>query len=305
MSTTATSMLTHFCESTEDYNRLLQEASLENYYNWIEPYTFESKWLSITESVAKLLVEANEKNISVDELKKYSTIQNFAQECDSLLQQMKGNSKEGNVFIRLSTLSPKDAVAHLPGFKEYIKSVYQEQILLKENRYKDIFGADFTYGTPMNHWIYAMFVASIQFLKIANVDQILTLLIKSSRAQQELQELIAKDSSYRKTNKPLQLIMRKWYHFDMATEFRCFFHNKKWTGMTSYAPMLWFPEISLQKQQIELLVQQFFESEGFQAIVAKLPQKHFIVDVMLLPKNDTDESNIGKMPLQFTDEENL
>ncbi len=299
--TTTPSMLQHFCESTDDYNRLLQEASLENYYSLIQGNTFESDWFSISEPVATLLVQANQNKTPMEVLKQSSVIQQFATECDAMIQKVRGG-KEGHVFIRLSTLSPKDAVCHLPGFKEYTKRVYEEQILLKEGRYKDLFGPSFSYGTPMNRWLYSMFVASIQFLKIQSSDEILTLLVKSARAQQELEELISKESSYRKSDKPLNLIVRKWYHFDMATEFRCFFHNKKWTAMTSYAPMLWFPEISLQKQQIESLIRKFFESDTFQSIAATLPQKHFIVDVMLLPRKDTQESNIGKMPLEYNHE---
>jgi hypothetical protein len=128
------------CSNTEEYVKLLQETSIENYYEAIKEFTFESKILSFTEKQIEVLFEENnnyvkwreqkiKKIIEDNPEKKFDFNKDFYLLCAivsflgdydgwkkrnelvDLSQFIEKNinefNKEKGVFIRLSTVSPK------------------------------------------------------------------------------------------------------------------------------------------------------------------------------------------------------
>ncbi len=267
------------CHDDKEYEELLKDASFENYYDAIKDFSFHSEMF---------VLEKPELQALVDQSVKYKETNTYDWRSDPILVRLEQKINEyiqkerdrvgdqnAGVFIRLSTISPKDAVVNRPDFQSHIDSALRDYIEPLEN------DMGLSFVSPMNRRIYALYIASTTAMKVMSADRALDMLIESGRTQQEISTTLRK-------NDQIYLVVREWATFDVAHEFRAFVNEKKLTAMTQYNPFLLFPHLVAQREDISQLVQEFF----YEKFVHKLSMDRYILDVLLTLKrgvNITDK----------------
>ena len=93
----------------DDYDRLMRETYFEEYYDHIEKFTFKSTIVPLTLEEIKAIHQAYP-DVQVD----LTSVEAKVEEGISTIRR-KAN-KECQVFVRLSSRSPKDAIFHMEGF---------------------------------------------------------------------------------------------------------------------------------------------------------------------------------------------
>ena len=93
----------------DDYDRLMRETYFEEYYDHIEKFTFKSTIVPLTLEEIQAIHETYH-DLQVD----LTSVEAKVEEGISTIRR-KAN-KECQVFVRLSSRSPKDAIFHMEGF---------------------------------------------------------------------------------------------------------------------------------------------------------------------------------------------
>ena len=99
----------------EDYYRLIKETYFEKYYEQIEDFTFKSVIIPLTLEDIKTIYDAN---MEFETSKKTELdMTNIAQKIDEGIDKIrKQTNSDCEVFVRLSSRSPRDAIYHLEEF---------------------------------------------------------------------------------------------------------------------------------------------------------------------------------------------
>ena len=93
----------------DDYDRLMRETYFEEYYDHIEKFTFKSTIVPLTLEEIQAIHEAHT-DVQVD----LTSVETKVDE--GILTIRRKANKECQVFVRLSSRSPKDAIFHMEGF---------------------------------------------------------------------------------------------------------------------------------------------------------------------------------------------
>jgi len=165
---------------------------------------------------------------------------------------------DAGAFVRLSTRSPKDsAIAHDRTMKFF------EEELQKMGK-----GAD----KDENSRLIALIKASTLALRIFSGAEAMELIIKSERSNEDLLLALEFPDTW-----DMKAIIRKWVTIPPAMEFRGFVCGKKFTALSQYFHIVFFPELLSQKEVILQRIRQCFET--LQAI---LPFDNYIIDFAVL-----------------------
>ena len=286
-------------ESEQDYEKLLSEASMENYLRAIEKFTFYSSVVPITLEQCKVLLGEHEKFVQFRqkqkndlEMKKSEKTtllpnefepykawkdENELQQLMSVIQEAidrervrKGDQSAG-VFVRVSTISPKDAVMNNPNFEQRITEA--EQYVRELERRENI-----CFESDLNRRLYALYIAGTSGMNVNSGEEAVQLLLESDRTRQEFESKVNLVD-----DKLLNIIVREWSDFDVALEFRGFVHNGRFNALTQYNPYIYFPHLVKQRADIEKLVRNFVDSQ----ILTDEHLRHmgsFVIDVLLVLK---------------------
>ncbi|KAL9644525.1 hypothetical protein ABK040_009389 [Willaertia magna] len=277
------------CDDSETYYSLLKEASFENYYDYIKQYTFPSTYFLLTLEEAQHLVgwgkkwkeqfeEITKKKQDQDLNERIDLINRIMKEwkeSDTVLQQLalkideekkKLNTNNG-IFIRLSTMSPKDAVTNRPSFIEDSFEIYKEIVELEKEQ-------QINFGKEANRQLYALYIASTQTMKVENSFDGIQLLIESDRAQQELTKMVETEGE-----REIRLIVREFVNFDVGLEFRSFIYNNQLCALSQYNPYVYFPHLVKHQDEILKSIQQFINDRIKEG---SIPLRNFSLDILLI-----------------------
>jgi len=231
-----------------DYDRLMRETYFEEYYDHIEEFTFKSVIVPLTLEEIQAIHEAY-----LDAQVDLTSVEAKVEEGISTIKR-KAN-KECQVFVRLSSRSPKDAIFHMEGFPE----LYQDQ-LAKIGDEGNLFSK-----------LHAFYKASTDALRVTTAKQAVNLLRKSERIQGDLQTCL-------RTSEPMSLVVREFVSFPVKNELRGFVYKGRLTALTQYNNLAFFPEHLDSKAEIEAKVKSF--AEGFiKAMESVLGS--FIIDIVV------------------------
>jgi hypothetical protein len=237
-----------------DYFRLIRETYFEEYYTQIEEFTFKSVIVPLTLEDIKTIYDAalefeSSKTSEMD-------MTGIAQKIDKGIEMIRTKTNsECQVFVRLSSRSPKDAIYHLPEFRA-LYGQYLDQFEDKD----DIFSR-----------LHAFYKASTSVLSISTGIAATELMRKSNRIQGDLKACLD-------NKEPMNMIIRQFVQFPVKNELRGFVYNGVFTALTQYNNLAYFPEQKKLKSEVEHKVKEMME-KFISAMEETL--RSFIVDIVL------------------------
>lgn len=267
--------LKNLCQDESEFTKLLKEASFEDYYESIKKFTFKSAFFPISMGIAKEIVKQGGNFKSKKDVELNQELLDFAKEVEKVaLENL--NTKNG-IFVRLSTISPKDAVVHQQNFAKNVLEAYNF-LLEREKTWKDIKGLETNEDSRRVH---AVYIACTSTLKIFTGTEALKLLIESERTIQELSKMVKMGIE----EYPMNMVIREFAKFDVEMEFRGFIKTingvKKMTGLTQYNNFCYFPNLIRLEKEIENLISDFVTQE----LIPNIKLEHYVIDIVLVEEN--------------------
>jgi len=237
-----------------DYYRLMKETYFEKYYEQIEEFTFKSVIVPLTLEDIKTIYDAtmefeSSKKTELDMTPIAKKIY------EGIFEIRTSTNTECQVFVRLSSRSPKDAIYHLPTFSDEYKK-YLQQFKDKD----DLFSK-----------LHAWYMASTSVLSVTTGLAACELLRKSSRIQGDLKACL-------ESSETMNLIIRQFVKFPVKNELRGFVYNGVFTALTQYNNLTYFPEQKEGKKIVEQRVKDMMKR--FICSMANTLTS-FIVDIVL------------------------
>jgi hypothetical protein len=233
------------CTSTEDYLRQMEETKLEKYWPYIEPYSFKTEVVSMKpDQIAYLLKVYNNPGEKEQQKEIRASIMSGIEEARLALKRKTGNN---GFFLRLSTRSMKDVAPKRVRFK----SLVEEQLRQMISRETDSNPSE---SFAFNRLLCALYRASTQALMVETADDAMYLLENSERIQGDLDEAVKEATIGGGSASSLNLIVREFVDFDTSKEFRGFVHKGRFTALTQYNELCFFPDVVLEKERIKSVV---------------------------------------------------
>ncbi|KAL6063817.1 hypothetical protein QOT17_011313 [Balamuthia mandrillaris] len=233
----------------EELRQLLAERrqfELDQYYDHIQPHTFETRFVAFSLEEAKAWREYNR---GAAELSK---------EEEGLLAGLKARLEEaiqlfverGNAaFVRLSTRSPKDAVDK---DEEALRPLLVEALLQQQQSCRKASLDEL----DANDCLIALRKAFFQRMRVTSADQVFQLMMYSNRTVSDMKRAIDHAD---KIEWNLGLIVREFVAIDIEGELRAFVHNKKLNALSQYFADCYFADLHEHKDEVQERVLQFFE----------------------------------------------
>lgn len=234
--------------------QLVSQTNIENWYEDLKDYTFESVFLTISVEEATALKHAIEQWKGKVELtrQEQSTISSIQKRLEIEVQKFR--TKDKYVFVRLSTRSPKDSDI----LSERSEESYQR--FLKES------------DKSKNSQVIARIRSGIHSLKVASGSEALDILRHSDRVLLDLTEALDLSEQFN-----MAVILREWIDVPIQMEFRGFVRNRTLTALSQYYHYVYFPELESMKDEIQHKIFDFFE-----AVKDKIPLESCIMDFILI-----------------------
>eukprot|EP01080_Neovahlkampfia_damariscottae_P003534 gene3534-6269_t len=266
-------------EDVKEFEKLLKETNFEDYYETIRPYTFNSTIIPLKHEIIEEIYNLG------NEFKKNKTRKSLSQKLQQFGEEIDQNAKDNininnGMFIRISTISPKDAVLTHENFPKNIFAAYNMLTLQEEEWKKE--GREFLMNEEIRR-IHALYIASTSTMKIQKGIEGIQLLIESERTQQEFKKFM----KYGEIEYPIKLIIREFANFDVEMEFRGFIYNvknedgsktKKLTGLTQYNNFCYFPKLILKQDSIQNSIRDFVNQE----MIPNVQLENFVIDIVLI-----------------------
>jgi D123 len=183
---------------------------------------------------------------------------------DDAIGKLSKNADHPQAFLRLSAMSPKDAVILFRDrFMKQLDTVMQTVV---EPRNKQLEAAlSDSFQTSENARIYGMGIASIEALKCTSAFDFIRLVLFSGRANQELKDICGVITTTQQQSLAPEIkhyiIVREWATFDVGLEFRAFYSvSRGVTAISVYNPFVYMPQVVAHKDSIRNLIVSFFET---------------------------------------------
>lgn len=280
------------CGSSEEYKSMMQETFLEQYLEIIKDCSFKSALLPLAVKSAQSLVNAREVWLQRAAESKGGEVSSSALiDADPVLQELVASidtlkQKHGwkYVFVRLSSLSPKDAALNSPRFMQ----VYEEELRVLEH------DAQKSNNSVLNCKLHALYRASTWCLACENGKRACQLFIEADRTYNDL-----KDHANGNIPCDFNIAVREFRLFPVELEFRGFVYQRKLTALTQYNEMCFFPILSALHDQILARIQ-----ADFARLLGSVPLESFVVDFVLATKTESaDGYEIANKRLELSIDE--
>ena len=194
-----------------------------------------------------------------------------------------GNDK---VFVRLSTRSPKDVTLALPGFDALLAN----EVAAVEAAEAAAFAADrcraLPPSSPRNRHLHAIYTASTAALATVTGAEAVARMVLSQRIQEDLRVAADRLQSAAGTPgvhgepQPFNLVVREFAEFDVRNEIRGFVFEGKFTALTQYNQLCYFPSAVAEKAATAAAVDVFMAELIPRVTAASL--ESFVVDLVVL-----------------------
>jgi len=243
----------------------MKETQFEEYYELIKPYTFKSTLFHLSVDTARSLRSAyksihDHKNKDFD-WHKDPLLVNVSIEIDQAKEKFLSTK---DIFVRLSSRSPKDAAIGARGIEIY-KEAKKKINALNEELQDPFFTDD-------NTKLHALYITGTEALRIQTGAQAIDLLINSNRIQEDLENYMSHPEQ------DFNVVVREFATFEVELEFRGFVYGKVLTAITQYNQFCYFPRVIKHKEMLLQVMKSFIENE----LVPKVPLNNFVIDIMLV-----------------------
>uniref|UniRef100_A0A6B2LBB7 Cell division cycle protein 123 n=1 Tax=Arcella intermedia TaxID=1963864 RepID=A0A6B2LBB7_9EUKA len=186
------------------------------------------------------------------------------------IDQLKQGFQTKDIFVRLSSRSPKDAAIGQRGVGIYKEA--KKKIVALATELND------TLSTEDNTKLHALYVTGTEALRIQNGEQAIDLFLSSARIQDDLRQYTLHP------NQDFNVVVREFANFEVELEFRGFVYAKKLTAITQYNQFCYFPRVVKNKEYLHKVMKQFIEEE----LVQKVSLNNFVIDIILI-SDSTDQ----------------
>lgn len=232
---------------------------IEKWYGLLGEDTFPTEFVPVTKIQASKFVQyfQTRENPMLPEDTRRSSLAMIKKELAPLeaLLQDKINEFGGEVFVKTSSRSPKDAVElggrlrnnfdalHDLPFPDFIPSTDPEddnELRLRLHKATNV--------------ARRVMQASYISFKVTNASDGIDLLLNSQRICEDFQERINYATNFHEN-----IVVRKWVNFDWQMELRAFVYGNKLNGLSQYTHFIYIPRMHTAKDQIQAQVQKFWD----------------------------------------------
>lgn len=268
------------CSSSEQYKQMMEETYMEQYLHLIQDFSFASTMLSLSRDAARALTDARAAWLAAGGHKGDTGSETLVKSEPVLMDLVKEidrvKAQEGweFIFVRLSSLSPKDGALNNPRFH----SMYQEELSRLKGKEDDNPNSNNSeddnpnsINSELNRRLHALYRASTWCLAMENGLRCCQILVEADRTYDDLAAHAAG-----KIEVDFNLVVREFRHFPVELEFRGFIHKRKLTALTQYNEFCFFPQLPEMKASI---VQRIHDE--FSRMLPKIPLDSFVVDFVL------------------------
>eukprot|EP01127_Copromyxa_protea_P022613 TRINITY_DN8208_c0_g1_i2.p1 TRINITY_DN8208_c0_g1~~TRINITY_DN8208_c0_g1_i2.p1 ORF type:complete len:584 (-),score=135.50 TRINITY_DN8208_c0_g1_i2:21-1772(-) len=226
---------------------------VEVWYPYLQQHTFNTRFVPLSYEHARVLTRFHENDMKAGD---EDVIQELTKRVDKCIRGFKVKA----AFVRLSTLSPKDATL-LQSAKLF--KLMKEQLE----------------GVPINDQSveicrinHAIYLAS----KVSSGIEAMELFRLSNRVAGHLKNRLEKTE---KKKWCMNIVVREWSTIRPEFEFRTFVFGKRITAITHYYKFLFVEEIVLYEKKIAELILDYFEN----SIVGLVPLENYVIDFTVDP----------------------
>jgi len=273
---TVSQTLPTLCNNSEEYHQLMEESYMENYFEMIKSFSFQSVFHSLEKEIAEALLDGHKKFCSGKISKSIIEENEALQRLVKLIDRLHHEAKWPHIFVRLSSRSPKDAALSAPIFQE----IYHRELKKLAEEEKDI-----SESSDANRKLQALYRASTYALRQKSGFEAVCIMIESDRIQGDLKEFVEGQ-----VKSDFNLVIREFRTFAPEMEFRGFVYNKRLTALTQYNEFCYFPFLKSHSQAIVNKIEKDFE-----AMIKVIPLKNYIVDFVLAPDSDSSSSSTTEL----------
>eukprot|EP01125_Pyxidicula_operculata_P021152 TRINITY_DN8049_c0_g1_i1.p1 TRINITY_DN8049_c0_g1~~TRINITY_DN8049_c0_g1_i1.p1 ORF type:complete len:375 (-),score=73.03 TRINITY_DN8049_c0_g1_i1:15-1139(-) len=243
---------------------------MDQYYNKIAKHSFKTVFLELAVDEVKAWRQYNingklneEESVLMNKFKDRvkSTIEDFHKE-------------QLDVFIRLSTRSPKDAVDKM---NKVLPLIRHE---LSKIKHRD----DDSELEKLNDQLIALRAAFFKSMKVRDVDEFLELFMYSSRTVSDIKRAL---DHIDKSPWNLKLIFREYQDMPIQGEFRGFVHQNSLNAITQYYTDCYFPLLVKLKDRLSESILKYYNSEIKEELN---DMENYIIDFVVL---NLDNININ------------
>jgi len=224
---------------------------VEVWYHCLEKETFRTAFVPLPYNYAQVLIRYYDKTSTEDDK---IILSELTKSIDDIIKSFPNPV----AFVRLSTLSPKDAT----------KSQVQKLIDLMQTLLRKVNRADESEQIRVVNK--ALFLAS----QVTSGTEAMELFRLSERAAKHLRH---RTSITEPENWNMNIIVREWNNIDPEWEFRCFIYGKQLTAISHYYKILYVPEITAAKDKIKKLIFNYFEN----TLRELIPLENYILDLVI------------------------
>jgi len=233
---------------------------IENWYKFLRPYTFRTKFLPLSKEEAVAIVHYYEETRKKEVGKLTEADKQLLDKLSLRIQKKIRAFKEDGIFVKLSSRSAKDAAISSGRMKTLASTELQALRGLYPNE------------DPRVVKMLAFVRASCFAMKITQGAEALDLLIRSQRIMVDLTMRLLNDAF------EMNIVFRQWNtDLQPEKEFRAFLSNGKLTCITQYYSKLYVPSFKKKEQQIKDKLVTYFNS-----IQQDIPLKNYALDMALL-----------------------
>eukprot|EP00466_Bigelowiella_natans_P005677 jgi/Bigna1/138778/aug1.46_g13486 len=268
---------TLICKGSDDYHRLMKETYMEEYWDKIKSLSFPTEFHPLSTKTASALLEASKKfeedpraEISKDAVEKDANLSSLAEK----ISEIAAKNKWSNIFIRLSSRSPKDAAFAKHRFEPLVEAETKNV----RNSDKSL-GLEDEEKSELNVKLRAIYRASTYCLRVPNGVEAVRLLIESKRIREDLKDFIEGKTDV------FNVVVREFATFDPQMEFRAFVNNGKLTALTQYNDLCYFPFVVRANKQIIDRLRDEYEK----TLKKKIPLSSCVLDLVFCPGVENDK----------------
>eukprot|EP01125_Pyxidicula_operculata_P011479 TRINITY_DN375_c1_g1_i1.p2 TRINITY_DN375_c1_g1~~TRINITY_DN375_c1_g1_i1.p2 ORF type:complete len:344 (-),score=70.84 TRINITY_DN375_c1_g1_i1:71-1102(-) len=245
----------------KELNRRLQEADLLFWYESIKEFTYPSYFVDFTPEEARAMVEYKSKK-GDRSIESFSELVSLESKIQTVLDQIVSENEKPEVFVKLSSRSPKDATNRKDKKSEllvtYLKDMKQKNGAITKDEIID-----------------CIYQAHIDALKLSTPREVIETLLSSDRVMNDEIPLALEHCKNVWNEK---LIIRKWCSVPIKYELRGFVIDNKLTGLCQYYDEIFYHQLYDNKDKIQNLVLGFFDT--IKNIIPITP-KEYVVDFLV------------------------
>jgi hypothetical protein len=246
----------------KELNRRLQEADVDFWYDSIKDVTYETTFVSVSPEEARAMAahyKARTEGGEVDD-GVTQTLANLKTRVEEALEPF----REDGVFVKLDSRSPKDATNRFEAGKKILKEMLN-------NRDPNTFTPD-----ELVNFVFQAHIAS--FRLFTAIEVIETLLYSNRVVTDEIPLALDHLDTWK-----VQIVLRRWCDLPVRFEFRGFVFDNKLTALCQYYNEVVCPDVIVNKEKIQHLIQNFFEQ-----VRDRIPitPKEYVIDFLVDLEND-------------------